>query len=273
MTRCLFCKRSTASSRSKEHIIPESLGNTIFVLPRGVVCDRCNNYFASKVEKPFLESPGISALRGYQAVPSKRGRVPISMGVIFPTCRSVRIRRHLSGPVKASVDLDPVAFQAAQDSASGSLLLPTGWPPPEGSISSRLFAKIALEALAHRLLNTPGWLEYLTDDTQLDPIRRHAREGFPREWAFHARRIYPAERRFPSSAGSFGQMVWECDFLWTNGNGSEQYFILAIFGQEFTINMGGPDIDGYLDWLRIHNDASPLHWGKNSSKPGGQSEL
>jgi hypothetical protein len=54
--RCIFCKNDSSNSKSVEHIIPESLGNTTRTLPKGVVCDTCNNYFARKVEKPFLEA-------------------------------------------------------------------------------------------------------------------------------------------------------------------------------------------------------------------------
>ena len=51
--RCIFCKTKSSACVSVEHIIPESLGNTQHILPRGWVCDSCNNYMATKVEKPF----------------------------------------------------------------------------------------------------------------------------------------------------------------------------------------------------------------------------
>ncbi len=31
--KCLFCKQSSADTKSVEHIVPESLGNTTFILP------------------------------------------------------------------------------------------------------------------------------------------------------------------------------------------------------------------------------------------------
>ena len=54
--RCLFCKADSSASRSREHIVPESLGNTEHVLEPGIVCDRCNNYFARNVEEPILKA-------------------------------------------------------------------------------------------------------------------------------------------------------------------------------------------------------------------------
>jgi hypothetical protein len=75
--RCIFCKCDATNSRSIEHIIPESLGNTDHTLPRGIVCDTCNQYFASKVEKPVLDSGVFQFLRSRMNVPSKKGKIPV----------------------------------------------------------------------------------------------------------------------------------------------------------------------------------------------------
>lgn len=76
MTCCIFCKSDTQNERSREHIIPESMGNVNHILPLGAVCHDCNQYFARKVERPLLESPVFRHLRAGMKVPSKRGRVP-----------------------------------------------------------------------------------------------------------------------------------------------------------------------------------------------------
>lgn len=59
------------------------------------------------------------------------------------------------------------------------------------------------------------------------------------------------------------QIVHEFDFLCTEEN--EIYFILAIFGQEFVINMGGSDLEGWYTWLKENKQASPLQYGKNAN--------
>jgi hypothetical protein len=74
--RCIFCKCDASDSRSVEHIIPESMGNAQHVLPPGVVCHSCNQYFARKVERPILESPMFLHIRSGMEVPNKRGRIP-----------------------------------------------------------------------------------------------------------------------------------------------------------------------------------------------------
>ncbi len=75
--RCIFCKNTSAESKSVEHIIPESLGNTAHTLPPGIVCDKCNQYFALKVEKPVLDSSVFRSLRSTMDVPNKKRRIPV----------------------------------------------------------------------------------------------------------------------------------------------------------------------------------------------------
>jgi hypothetical protein len=40
---------------------------------------------------------------------------------------------------------------------------------------------------------------------------------------------------------------------------NECYFVLAIFGVEYVINIAGPSIDGYRQWLKENNEKSPLY--------------
>jgi hypothetical protein len=85
--RCIFCGDDTSSSKSVEHIIPESLGNLDYVLPVGIVCDKCNNYFAVKVERPLLESSYFTQLRQRQGITNKKGRLP-AIKAIFPSLQT-----------------------------------------------------------------------------------------------------------------------------------------------------------------------------------------
>jgi hypothetical protein len=56
----------------------------------------------------------------------------------------------------------------------------------------------------------------------------------------------------------------EWDILVTGGiDDSEFYFVLAVFGMEYAINLGGNSIDGYKAWLVKNNDISPLYLDKN----------
>ena len=258
---CLFCKQDSSSSRSREHILPESLGNLSYVLPPGVVCDSCNNYFSRKVEKPFLESAAIMELRFRQALPSKRGKVPAMKGMIAPGFQAT-VRRELKPGFLTSVETEPRAIEHILKANKGMLYFPAGAAGPDGSVMSRFLAKIAVEAMADRLCDYPDGLEYLVNETQLDPIRNHARRGEIPNWPFNHRRIYDADKQWIRNEGEPLQIVHEYDILHTNWN--EWFFIVSLFGLELAINYGGPEIEGYKRWLQENDNASPLYWGKNN---------
>ncbi|TVZ40281.1 HNH endonuclease [Alteromonadaceae bacterium 2753L.S.0a.02] len=59
IVNCIFCCHDTTTECSVEHIIPHSFGCTV-TLPRGTVCDKCNQYL-SKIDKELIQY-GFSAV-------------------------------------------------------------------------------------------------------------------------------------------------------------------------------------------------------------------
>ncbi len=244
--RCLFCKKDSSKSISVEHIIPESLGNTTQVLPAGVVCDTCNNYFSRGVEKPFLESPEVRLLRFEQSVPSKRGKIPPATGVC--NGQGATVWRDPDGTTH--VALDPTAWRQILQEGKGILILPASNDTlPAGNVTSRFVAKIALEAMAQRLVEAAGGIEYLVDEPQLDPIRTHARYGATGVgWPVHTRRIYPADWD-GHEHGTDKQIVHESDILATPWG--EWFFVMAVFGLEMPSIMADQiSMDTSDGWMR-----------------------
>jgi hypothetical protein len=229
------------------------------VLPKGVVCDKCNNYFAKAVEKPFLEDQAVRLLRFHECLPSKKGRVPPIAGVLSPGIQVEMFRNAKSGTLL--MDVPPGSLDGILRQAEGQLILPIGGAPPAGPTSSRFFAKVAVESMAARLLHDTALMDQFIDDPQLDPIRNHARRGQTTDWSVHMRRIYGSNARTIGPDGESCQVMHESDFLMTQIG--EFYCVQAIFGMEFTINIGGPSVDGYEDWLLANNGASPLYAPKN----------
>lgn len=73
---CLVCRCSDGGFRSREHALPESLGNTEIILPPGVVCDRCNNKQLAVLDQVLCEFMPIKMRRTMLGVRSKAGSVP-----------------------------------------------------------------------------------------------------------------------------------------------------------------------------------------------------
>jgi pterin-4a-carbinolamine dehydratase len=214
--RCIFCKCDTTSSHSVEHIIPESLGNIEHTLPRGTVCDACNQYFASKVEGPVLTSGVFRFLRSRMNVPSKKGRIP--------------------------AEPEEERFQL-----------------PEYRKTGRFLGKVGLEVLAARLFHHPDWESEVVDKPELDHIRDFARFDRGRDWPFAYRPIYRADSLFHDGQNSY-EVLHEYDLLYTRGR--ELYIVVALFGVELALNLGGRELDGYNHWLEKHEFLSPLYVDK-----------
>lgn len=123
---------------------------------------------------------------------------------------------------------------------------------------SRLLAKIALEVVALRMSPKPEYVERLIDDLHWDRVRRWVRFGDTFEdWPYHMRRVYPEETLMPHpETGKWVQAGYIIDLMLTRRR--EHYIVLILYGYEFALNVGGPSIKGYEEWLTEHNGISPL---------------
>lgn len=85
---CLFCLRTDGGFRSREHIFSEALGNHEYVLPPGVVCDRCNSGPLSRADAALIDFPPITLMRAERGLRTKTGKQVVStwsgVDVAFP---------------------------------------------------------------------------------------------------------------------------------------------------------------------------------------------
>jgi hypothetical protein len=257
--KCIFCKHSSEDSRSVEHIIPESLGNKEHILPRGVVCDGCNNYFAQAIEKPLLETSYFREQCYRARIQTKKGRPPRVLGVHLQSRAPVELWPEPDGSgfgIGAARQSDEAAWiRSLQLSSKGTLLIPFATAPDQRLVS-RFLAKVALEALALRLLDVPGGLEEVTDKPELDALRQYARRGSEKIWPYHQRVIYAADHLFGVGDEAPYEVLHEWTFLYTDAK--ELYLVLSLFGVEYAINLGGPEVEPYHEWLTNRVGRSPL---------------
>ncbi len=258
--RCIFCKSADRDFTSCEHIVPESLGNKVHVLPPGIVCDWCNNYFARKVEAPILNTPFFKQARSRNGIPNKRNRLFPIDAIAFPVPLHMQLMM-VPGEdrlIYTKHGRDNVSFKRLLDQRQNfSVILPVAGPP-EARLMARFLAMMALEAWAKKLLDCDGDLDGdLIDKPELDELRSFARFGAGvHEWPFADRRLYPEGHSFREGDSDF-EILHEYTLLYTESN--ELYFVIAILGTEFAINLGGPEIDGYQSRLSRTENKSPLY--------------
>lgn len=262
--RCIFCKSDSTKSRSTEHILPESLGNIEHVLPRGVVCDTCNNYFARKVEGPLLNTPWFRHVRSRQWIPNKRGFVPPMRGVVPGARMNADVWLNgtnltLGGQNERE---DRALTDAILTARARTVYLPI-IEVIDQRLMSRFLAKVALEVLSERVMHVDGWNDEIVDKEALDPLRRFARVGdHPTQWPFSRRRIYGEDCVHGNEAGTAYQVLHEFTILCeprSEPGYLDFYAIICVFGEEFAINVAEPEIASYERWLKAHNGASPLY--------------
>ncbi len=265
--RCIFCKLPSNESVSKEHIVPESLGNVEHILQPGWVCDKCNNYLACKVEAPFLNSWYGRNSRFEMRVPSKRKKIPPAIG--FHTQSRSMIDLHIDKEgnygISCTKGKEEDRFaETIKKNTHGSLYIPIADLPPNDYETAIFIGKIALEAIATRGMDIPGWNDEIVEKKELDELRDYVRMGSPSLlWPINIRRIYPANFHFLDQEHPSHEVLHEWDILtipdipWHEK--TEFYVIIAIFGVEYSINLGGPEIDKYQQWLLDNNNQSFLY--------------
>ncbi|MFC1987917.1 HNH endonuclease [Chloroflexota bacterium] len=255
--RCIFCKQDSSTSITIEHIIPEALGNKEHTLPPGLVCDNCNSYFGLKVEKPLLDSGYFRQARSRNLIYNKENRVPTTNGILLPGIIPVEMMWDKEGrSVFPSRERDiGKLINVLHNTQGGEIIVPILEKPSE-QLMSRFLAKMALEVLASRFLASSGELNEVIDKSELDEFRHYARFGSPpKSWPYYIRRLYPEGKIFTEEADGF-EVLHEYNLLYTESR--ELYLVVIIFEMEYAINMGGPEIDGYIEWLKRHDNKSVL---------------
>lgn len=172
---CLFC-RGKGPFTTVEHIVPKSLGNDSDIL-KGVVCDKCQNYFGKAIEKEALENTPFAFWRTFICIPTGRKKLPsVSLN---PPDKGVLPSNHAHSDVglgftahedlSVSVDIDDPAIikkiMSGEKTSFDVVLSP--W---HLSIMGRFLGKMGLEYAALS--------DYeLAMSEPFDEIRAYIREG------------------------------------------------------------------------------------------------
>jgi|GEM_PF-4537110 len=255
---CIYCENEISTPLDKVHILPESAGNLTHILGHPVVCRKCNNYFGTKVEKPFLESQFVTINRSQMRIPSKSsGLVPSATGLLFAHGVHLEVQLDMNEEFPRIAPLhekDLVKFiSVLRPGSEGTMRFPAGVPPPKGLVTSRFVAKIAVEALLLRLEELGH--QFITEARKsLRPLARHARYGEHKNWEILVRQAYPADTAF-SDGSSVYDLPHEFAF-----DGAEDmiFFFLRMFGVEFALDMGCDEVKRVMHHVAALEMESPM---------------
>lgn len=191
--------------------------------------------------------------------------MPRLSGILLPRFqRGPRVHFHraeVSRDAYGNFELYPEAGaeEAIASGETNRVIVPASGAKPKSQLFSRFLAKVAVECMAERFLNSRGdLLREFIDNEQLDLVRSYARYGKSGlDWPYSERRIYGSDFLHSDADGKTYEVLHEWTFLYTDTK--EMYFVIAILGVEYATNVGGPDIDAYGSWLRQNEGQSPLY--------------
>lgn len=240
--------------------MPESIGSRKRVLRPGVVCDKCNNYFARRVEQSVLNHTWMRNLRAWHRVPTKKGNFPSLLGHIAGTDVQVNLRVTSGGKVQLATERGSEAsiLDAVVEGGFETPLIffVDNEEVPQREMA-RFLGKMAIETCAELFSRSEEAYDMFLDEPFYDAMRQFARYGTgPEIWPFSQRRIYPVETmmRHPDT-NEWVQAGFGCSLFMTRKR--ETLFFFVLYGMEFVINVGGPSTKGYEEWLEEHKGISP----------------
>ncbi|MFA5179016.1 MAG: HNH endonuclease [Candidatus Izemoplasmatales bacterium] len=241
MSSCIFCGEDTSSSKSVEHIIPESLGNNKIILGRGVVCDKCNNYFAREIERPFLDIEGIRNARFWNDIKSKKGKIPDTEIIV---CGEKGYFRKING--NNILIMDSKGMEKFLN-MKPSILLSHGFAEI-GDVQNkyeiaRFLLKCGYEFMIylvaeHNQTNIDGDISFETDNTYQD-LTKYVREGTKEKiiWPYIVEKITEYEVFSNKEQIEISVSI--------KSTGENVYFILDLYGLRYIVNLLKMEICSY----------------------------
>lgn len=282
---CIFCHKDSSSSKSVEHIIPESLGNKQHYLPKGYVCDECNHYFAVKIEKNMLSQPYFVSLRHRNEILTKKEKL-VKQKMFFPEAlkiAEVTMQTTDKGGV-CSFD-DEELYKTIKAKGIHTMIGPyIAEPDYPNNIVSRFLAKCAYEFFLYNMGEDKYGLcvkEFLGKENDiLRGLREYARYGKGEYWQYNQRRIYSEGDLFYNKLEDknyeiLHEMIFFTKEYKEHSDGvveAEIYYVLVISGIEYAICISDPDILEYKNWLELNGGHSPLEDKIERQLPFGLSD-
>lgn len=269
MSICIFCHKDSSTSKSVEHIIPESLGNKEHILPKGYVCDACNNYFSVKIEKELLAQPYFVSMRRRNDIRTKKGKYVVE-DMFFPGAHKISDTIFDLNDYALYIRDDDVVKSIIDGKCSCAIARYIEEPDHPNKIVSRFLAKCAYESIFLMGGEHDYQLWIKEQDCKdsffrdIDKLRLFARYGIG-EWPYSQRRIYSEGTFFSYKGCEPYEVLHEQKFFYREVEKidehkilAELYYVLVICGIEYVICVTDPDISGYNQWLKEHPNHSPI---------------
>lgn len=117
---CIYCRKDASTASGKEHIIPESLGCNE-TLPKGYVCDSCNNYFGNSIDRSVFHNRAIAYYVGSEEILGKKGKPRRNIGKYLSFPKKGYMELTLSATIPPKKPIREIEFSLKQDNEFNDL--------------------------------------------------------------------------------------------------------------------------------------------------------
>ncbi|MEW5928941.1 MAG: hypothetical protein AB1941_15885 [Gemmatimonadota bacterium] len=183
MPICIFCRGATAGTEGLAHVLPEAVIHNSATLPRGAVCDNCNQYLGS-LDEMLVRTPTVAVCVQFYGFPGKRGKPRVEVG-------GINRQKRPDGQINMQFPVTPTGAEVAED---GKHTVHVALGPPT-SFNMLKFRR----ALHHVALNflAASLGEETALGSEFDAVRRYVRQPKPREAWSYAEGQVPEDRPRP----------------------------------------------------------------------------
>jgi hypothetical protein len=237
--RCIWCLKdpSSVTFSSKSHVLPRCIGNIKEqVLPKGVVCDECNEYFGRELEPRLIKEPILSTLVAILGLRDKYSQFTYQHSPL-----GVHRNAHMAAKVSANritvTTQYEIEGQSNKPSEVRTIIKPKNYTQRDLAFLSRAVHKIAFEAVAHNLFVGTGLKNQSKEmedmdvfDPRFNVIRDWVRYGNPQ----HS--VRPALRILKLDEVRRQEQLWE----WGGKMGGFQgwiYYELNLFNDWYIMSL------------------------------------
>jgi hypothetical protein len=196
--RCIWCLEEPPSATfgSESHVLPECVGNIAQqILPKGIVCDNCNQFFGRRLEPTLINEPILStlvAILGLRDIGSQFTYQHSPSGVH----RASHIAAEVSGNRIVLTTQYEIEGQPNKPNEVRTISKCKDYRRRDLAFLSRAVHKIAFETLAHNQFIGTGIQRYRKEsgdidifDRKFNVIRTWVRRGEPQSSVRPALRI------------------------------------------------------------------------------------
>jgi hypothetical protein len=239
---CLFCGTIQGPFTHVEHPIPESMGNDETILPKGFVCDDCNQYFGSKIEQQIMANPPFNLERVIASIKTKKHRYA-------RYANSSLILQSAGFWDRILFTMTPERYDTIFNKDGG--ILWAEYTMNYRILLARFLIKIGLELLAVTGAVDP----YSTGFDKARLCSRYGNDATSWEVAYG---LYPRRRDLVKSKryDEVGPLETRQIYQWEMGsmqNGDCQIFFVYI-NHCFACNLSNPSIQKYVAQFNIINE-------------------